>query len=756
MKIRSYLRLNMVLALIAPLLIAVLLLANFWSFNRSLAENQRVNHFRQEINDLNFLLGNLADTPDQDTLLLLSQKHTAFTRSLEQTAFNSATESALLRTLREKNRALQVELAQISPSSAPDELQARIRSLRRGFQNLRNEMLDLDRVVQQEIVQSHKVGGLLTTGTALLIALLLVGTAVTIRQRLAAPLTALNKGMRRIAAGDHAFRLTPRFADELGELAEAFNAMLESRQATERELRESEIKYRTLVENLPQKIFLKDAQLHYVSCNQAYARDLGLAAEEIAGKNDFDFYPEAVAERHHRDDRQVLETGRVVETEEAYSRGDRQDWIEVIKSPVRNEAGEVVGLLGVLWDVTARKATDALVKRLAGILENTPDYVAMVDAEERITWVNPAGWQLLGYPPEQRPARLQLPDIHPGRAMDLLRDAALPTAGREGVWSGETVITSRDGRAIPIWKVIVAHHDENRRVSYFSMIGRDLSERKQAEAEIRTLNSALEQRVAERTAALAQTVATLEGEVAERKRAEEDLARTVIDLQRSNQELEQFAYVASHDLQEPLRMVGSYVQLLARRYQGKLDADADEFIGFAVEGAKRMQRLIHDLLIFSRVGRDGDALSVVDCNEILATVGKHLERAIEESQATLVVESLPKVHGNPSQLIQLFQNLLANAIKFQDQVPPRIQVSAKRQGSDWVFAVSDNGIGIDPQYFEKIFIIFQRLHDKRNYPGTGIGLALAKKIVEHHGGKIWIESIPGQGTTFFFTLRGAK
>ena len=756
MKIRSYLRLNMALALIAPVLIAALLLANFSSFNRSLAENQRVNHFRQEINDLNLLLGNLADTPDQDALLLLRQKHVAFTQALEQTTFDSAAESALLSTLQEKNRGLQAALARLTPLSAPAELHAQIRSLRLGFQDLRDEMLRMAAVVQREIASRHEAAGLLATGITLLIALLLFGTAATIRQRLTSPLTALNKGMRRIAAGDQEFRLPPRFADELGELAEAFNAMLESRQAAERDLRESEIKYRTLVENLPQRIFLKDARLHYVSCNQAYARDLGLDAEAIAGKSDFDFYPEALAERHHRDDRQVLETGRVVETEEAHSRGDRQDWFEVIKSPVRNEAGEVVGLLGMLWDVTSRKATDALVKRLAGILENTPDYVAMVDDGGTITWVNPAGWQLLGYPPDQHPARLQLTDIHPGRSMDLLRDTALPTAGREGVWSGETVITIRDGRAIPIWKVIVAHHDENRRVSYYSMIGRDLSERKRAEAEIRALNSDLEQRVTERTAALARTVATLEGEVTDRRRAEEKLDRTILDLQRSNQELEQFAYVASHDLQEPLRMVGSYVQLLARRYRGKLDADADEFIDFAVEGAQRMQRLIHDLLIFSRVGRDGDALSVVDCNEILATVGRHLERAVEETGATLVVEPLPRVRGNPSQLIQLFQNLLANAIKFHGDAPPHIRISAKRQGHDWVFAVSDNGIGIAPQYFDKIFIIFQRLHDKRDYPGTGIGLALTKKIVEHHGGKIWIESTPGQGTTFFFTLRGAK
>ena len=238
--------------------------------------------------------------------------------------------------------------------------------------------------------------------------------------------------------------------------------------------------------------------------------------------------------------------------------------------------------------------------------------------------------------------------------------------------------------------------------------------------------------------------------------AQKELEVTIAELRRSNRELEQFAYVASHDLQEPLRMIGSYVQLLARRYRGRLDAEADEFIDFAVEGAVRMQKLINDLLAFSRVGRQSEAFARVDCNQILATVTQDLQESIAEVGATIHVEPLPRVQGDASQLTQVFQNLLANALKFHGPNPPQILISAKKQGGDWVFAVRDNGIGIDPQYFDKVFIIFQRLHGKRDYPGTGIGLALTKKIIEHHSGRIWIESIPGQGTTFFFTLRGAK
>ncbi|AMV73597.1 hypothetical protein JCM30471_20140 [Desulfuromonas carbonis] len=245
-------------------------------------------------------------------------------------------------------------------------------------------------------------------------------------------------------------------------------------------------------------------------------------------------------------------------------------------------------------------------------------------------------------------------------------------------------------------------------------------------------------------------------DISERKAAQQALKKTVADLQRSNRELEQFAYVASHDLQEPLRMVNSYVQLLARRYQGRLDADADEFIGFAVEGASRMQRLINDLLTFSRAGRQDEALVPVDCDQLLATVRQNLKLAIEKSGATLEVAPLPTVLGAGSQLVQVFQNLIANALKFHGDKPPQIEIAATRQGDKYIFSVRDHGIGIDPQYFSKIFIIFQRLHGKKEYPGTGIGLAVTKKIIEQHGGRIWIESSPGAGTTFFFTLRGAK
>lgn len=244
----------------------------------------------------------------------------------------------------------------------------------------------------------------------------------------------------------------------------------------------------------------------------------------------------------------------------------------------------------------------------------------------------------------------------------------------------------------------------------------------------------------------------LQQEMAVRQKAEIVLAQRSQELARSNAELEQMAYVASHDLQEPLRMVASYLQLLEQRYGGRLDADAHEFIEFAVDGAKRMQALIDDLLSYSRVGTKAKPLQATDCDAVMKMALQSLRMAIEESGAQIQCAPLPKVKGDAAQLAQLFQNLLANAIKFRGEQTPRIEVRVAPEEEFWRFEVQDNGIGIAPEYFERIFVMFQRLHNRSKYPGTGIGLAICKKIVERHGGRIWVESAPGPGVVFKFTL----
>jgi PAS domain S-box-containing protein len=252
-------------------------------------------------------------------------------------------------------------------------------------------------------------------------------------------------------------------------------------------------------------------------------------------------------------------------------------------------------------------------------------------------------------------------------------------------------------------------------------------------------------------------------DVTARKLAEEALEKAATELARSNKELEQFAYVASHDLQEPLRMITSYTQLVGKRYSDKLDTNAKEFMQFAVDGAMRMQRLIQDLLIYSRVGTRGKPFEQIRCGQVLDNALANLRIAIEESGTQITHDELPSVMGDSVQLTQLFQNLIGNAIKFRGQGAPKIHICATRRTreeadddarprEEWVVCVRDNGLGIEPQYFDRIFVIFQRLHTQDQYPGTGIGLAICRKIIERHSGKIWVESAPGQGSNFFFTL----
>jgi two-component system, chemotaxis family, sensor kinase Cph1 len=242
-------------------------------------------------------------------------------------------------------------------------------------------------------------------------------------------------------------------------------------------------------------------------------------------------------------------------------------------------------------------------------------------------------------------------------------------------------------------------------------------------------------------------------DITERKRAEAALQAAHEELKRSNAELEQFAYVASHDLQEPLRMVASYTQLLGRRYDAKLDADGREFMSYIVDGATRMKQLIEDLLAYSRVGTKGQDFRPVAVEGALRKALFNLRLAIEEAGAVVTYDALPTVSADEAQVVQLLQNLIGNALKFRSASVPRIHVGITASADEFTFEVRDNGIGIEPQYYERIFMVFQRLHNKGEYPGTGIGLAICKKVVERHGGRIWVTSRPGEGSSFHFTLR---
>jgi len=402
--------------------------------------------------------------------------------------------------------------------------------------------------------------------------------------------------------------------------------------------------------------------------------------------------------------------------------------IDFMISPIY-EDGEIVALVPAGVDITARKAVEqermnlllSLADertRLKSIFENIPGIVTEMWIEDKkVTsrFTSDYAEKLLGYPMSQweTEADLWQQIMHPDDFERATKD----------------VLAAYDrGYGIIDYRV----YDSNKQLH-------DL------EGHMKVIKGSDKREV----------LLTINMDVTERKNATRELSRYAQELKRSNEELQQFAYVASHDLQEPLRMVTSYMQLLQQRYKEQLDTDAQEFINFAVDGATRMKSLIQDLLIYSRVETAAREFAVINMSDLMQTIKLHLRFLLEESGAELTYDELPKIRADEQQISQLFQNLISNAIKFRAKAAPHVHIGVKRDGLFWQFCVQDNGIGIDPQYYQRIFIIFQRLHNRTKYPGTGIGLAICKKVVERHGGTIWVESKPGGGTTFYFTLPAA-
>lgn len=344
------------------------------------------------------------------------------------------------------------------------------------------------------------------------------------------------------------------------------------------------------------------------------------------------------------------------------------------------------------------------------VVESAPNGLIMVDRSGKIALVNRETERLFGYD------RRELL----GQPLELLLPEAV---GEHHDESGTNLFANLQSRAMGA--------------------GRDLFGRRKDGVEIPVEVGLNPIETEDRSFVVASVV-----DMSARRRAEDEVRR-------SNEELERFAYVVSHDLQEPLRTVVSYLELIERRYRTKLDQDAVEFIDFAVQGTRRMQRLIADLLTFSQVGAGAAPLVPTDAGAVLESALGDLQAAIAESGATVTRDRLPQVLADSTQLEQVFANLIGNALKFRGKAPPAIHVSAAQDGTRWIFRVRDNGIGIDPKYFDRVFVIFQRLHTREAYPGTGIGLAVCQKIIERHGGRIWVESQLGQGATFLFTLLGS-
>jgi PAS domain S-box-containing protein len=483
----------------------------------------------------------------------------------------------------------------------------------------------------------------------------------------------------------------------------------------EEALRNSEEKYRIFLDGVQDyAIFMLDPQGRVASWNAGAERIKGYKADEIIGQNFSRFYLQNdIDQGKPKAELQIAAASGRSEVEHWRVRKDgSRFWANVVMTAVRNSSGSLLGFSEISRDISERKETEA---KYRGLLEAAPDAMVVVNQGGEIVLLNLQTEKQFGYHRDELVGQKVKNIIPEGFAERLIADGTRTAAEAlaQQIGTGiELYGRRKDGSDFPI------------------------------EIMLSPLESAEGILV---TAAIR--------DIGVRKAAEKHLAEMVRELKRSNDELGQFAYVASHDLQEPLRMVASYTQLLAKRYKGRLDSDADEFIAYAVDGSNRMQGLIQDLLAYSRAGAAGKALHEISSENALKEALTNLRATIQESGAVVTHDTLPAITTDDTQLAQLFQNLVGNAIKYRSAEIPRVHVSAtKNGGNEWVFSVRDNGLGIDPQYFERIFILFQRLHGRKDFKGTGIGLAICKKILERLGGRIWVESQPKKGSTFYFAL----
>lgn len=483
---------------------------------------------------------------------------------------------------------------------------------------------------------------------------------------------------------------------------------------TEEQLRTASQYARSLLEASLDPLVTISADGKITDVNQATEEATGRSRQELIGCDFSDFFTEP--EEARKGYQKVFIDGVVRDYPLAIRHASGKVMDVLYNATLyANEAGKVQGVFAAARDVTERNKAEAALARQAELIELTPDaFIVMSPHGDARFWSRGAerlyGWQSSEVIGKQIHELLKT--TFPEPLENIMRSLT-----ERGGWSGELLQRNKDGRALVVQSRWIPKINESGRITEVLKSNVDITQRKAMENEI---------------------------------------TQTSERLRQSNAELEQFAYVASHDLQEPLRMVASYVQLLQKRYQGKLDAEADEFIDYAVDGANRMRGLIDDLLIYSRVGRLGKPFERTSVESTLNIALKNLETSITENNATITHDKLPVINADAGQLVQLFQNLVGNAIKFHGNEPPKVHVSARDKGSEFEFEVADNGIGIDPQYFDRLFKIFQRLHTRDEYPGSGIGLAVCKKIVERHGGRIWIESESGKGSTIYFTLSKRK
>jgi PAS domain S-box-containing protein len=484
------------------------------------------------------------------------------------------------------------------------------------------------------------------------------------------------------------------------------------------ELRENQERFSAFMSNLPGVAFIKDGVGKYVFMSERSEALLGRKAGDLIGRVDEEIWPPEVAAGFRENDRRILETGEPLQSIEVTPHKDGSRYWLVNKFPILNRADKIGVVAGIAVDITdwkhAEQAREESEQRFRAVAETANDAIISADHHGMITGWNHAASQMFGHSEEEvmgKPLTILMPPRYRARHLSGLDRFNLT---REAHVIGRTVEMEgvrKSGEEFPIELSLSTWEAGGRR--FFSAILRDITDR---------------------------------------NRSDEELKRTVAELARSNAELQQFANVASHDLQEPLRAVAGCVQLLEKEYSSHLDSSARELMRHAVEGAIRMQNLIHDLLAYSSVGKYGKPFELTDVDASLNQALENLRIAMKTSGAVITRAPLPTLMADPTQLPLLFQNLIANAIKFNTGPHPEIHIGAQPKDGGWLFSVRDNGIGIGPEYRERIFVIFQRLHTRKEFAGTGIGLAICKRIVERHGGQISVESELGKGSTFYFTI----
>ncbi len=619
----------------------------------------------------------------------------------------------------------------------------------------------LSQLLHEEAEQKKQQNNLLIFALMIAFVALLLTNYLLIHRRTLTSISNLQAGTSIIGSGNLDFSLEEKKDDEIGELAHAFNQMtanlktvtaskadlereIAERRAAEEELRETRDYLENLLDYASAPIIVWDSSFKVTRFNHAFEQLNGLKADEVVGKPLDILFPDS-----SRDESIEL-------IKNALS-GERWEAVEIpiihtncsVHTVLWNSANihdrdntKVVATIAQGLDITERKRAEEALNKAnetleEKVIERTAEleeaYNSLKESEnglaeaQRISHIGNWDWDIItdkvylsdevyriyGYNPQEFDVTydLFLSYLHP-EDRDHVDDTFNKASKENPISIDYRIILDNGEERVIHAQGEVSYNEENVRVRIKGTFQ----------------------------------------DITERKKAEKILELKLEELRRSNEELEQFAYVSSHDLQEPLRMISSYLQLLQRRYQGQIDDKADKYIYYAVNGAARMQNLINDLLEFSRVATKAKEPEPTDSEFVFNQVLSNLDFYIKQNKAVIHHYPLPEVLADNTQLAQIFQNLIANGIKFHGEKVPKIHISAEKKEKEWQFSVQDNGIGIDPQYSEKIFEVFKRLHNKEEYPGTGIGLAICKKIVERHGGRIWVESELGKGSTFYFTL----